>query len=70
MSLIDSKYVEGTRAGRHGAHYYAKDCGRGLVPCMTLYNDDIKQDDKICPNCLRTAFDSTAKVCVRCGSEM
>ncbi len=72
MSLIDSKYLEGTSkgiVGRHGAHYKlkARAYDGTLVPWMALYNVSPSAQDKICPNCFRTPFSNETEICPRCG---
>lgn len=73
MSLIDQKYVEGTRRARNGnCHYKLKPrVGDGkLVMWMAIYNGTPNIEDRICPNCFRTAFSQETEICPRCGSQM
>jgi len=70
MSLVDSDHVRGTTSGRHGAHYYPKNCNGKMVPCMTMYNEKPDHKDKICPKCFRTPFSNSETVCARCGAKL
>jgi hypothetical protein len=70
MSLVFSEHVEPT-SKRNNVHYYAKADAAGVMkPAMTIYLRTNKQEERMCPNCFRTAFSSQTEICPRCGSQM
>ena len=69
MSLIDSKYLEPSRA-RQNVHYFVTPDHAGVPrEAMKIWCGS-KPKDKICPKCFRTPFDNTTEICPRCGSKM